>query len=123
MPDLVDYLEIIRPDTVILVNALLTAARRNGWRAFCLIPGEGAPTVVLTEGDGRQRLLLEPLRYAPLLAKLKKLARLDVAQRRRAQRGHFRLLGAAGGPGPMAVSVATRPCRRGEIVRLRFRPS
>jgi hypothetical protein len=119
MPDLTRSLGLVAPDARAIVEALLLAAGGGRLRAFCLVPGEGSPTAVLTESGGRRRLSLEPSRRATLVAKLKKLAGLDVAQRLRPQRGGFRTtFGEA-----LSVSVTTRPCRGGEIIRVRFRRS
>jgi type II secretory ATPase GspE/PulE/Tfp pilus assembly ATPase PilB-like protein len=118
MPELARYLEIIEPDANALVNALLKLAESGLLSAFCVVPSEDRAIVLLTERDGRTRLSLERSRRAALLAKLKKLARLDVAQRRRPQRGLFRTTSDLK---RLVVSVATRPATYGEIVRVRFR--
>jgi hypothetical protein len=85
--------------------------------------------VVLTPGDGdaivvckaaaetlRQRSLPSHL-VAGVLAKMKKLTRLDVAERRHMQCGKVKLLNSHGSSAEF--EVATRPAANGETLTLR----
>ncbi len=83
-----------------------------------LTPGDGDAIVICRGGAGtlRQHRLPAPL-VAGVLAKMKKLASLDVAERRHMQCGKVRLLNFHGSSAEF--EVATRPAADGETLTLR----
>ena len=83
-----------------------------------LTPGGGDAIMACRGAAGtlRQRRLPSPL-VAGVLAKMKKLARLDVAERSRPQCGNVRLLNFHGSS--TEFEVATRPAGDGEALTLR----
>jgi type II secretory ATPase GspE/PulE/Tfp pilus assembly ATPase PilB-like protein len=83
-----------------------------------LTPGVRAAIVECRGASGsiRLRTIPAPL-VAGVVAKMKKLANLDVAERRRKQRGQVRLLDFHGGPA--IFEVMTGPADKSESVTLR----
>jgi general secretion pathway protein E len=119
MGDVRGYLELQREDTRSLVGALFRLAALGRISSAFFAPTEGSTSVRLGAPQGRSRHSLPRLLYPILLGKVKKMAMLEIAERRRPQRGRIRMAEAFGG---VEASVATRPTANGEAVLLRFQP-
>ena len=104
--------------TAAWVKALFEELRDPQVLKVVLRPGVRAATVECRGAAGLlRRRSLHSLYVAPVLAKMKKLARLDVAERSRMQRGRVRLLNFHGSPADFEVT--TRPVGDNETLTLR----
>ena len=119
LPQATDLLEAADAAPIIrLINALLTQAIREGASDIHLEAFE-TRSVVRFRVDGVLRDVVEPQRaiHGALAARIKVMARLDIAEKRLPQDGRISL---RVGDHPVDVRVSTLPTRHGERVVLRL---
>ncbi len=119
LPETTDLLEAVDEAPIIrLINALLTQAIREGASDIHLEAFEQT-SVVRLRVDGVLRDVLEPKRalHGALAARIKVMARLDIAEKRLPQDGRISL---RVGDHPVDVRVSTLPTQHGERVVLRL---
>ena len=119
LPEATDLLEAADEAPIIrLINALLTQAIREGASDIHLEAFEQS-SVVRLRVDGVLRDVLEPKRalHGALAARIKVMAKLDIAEKRLPQDGRISL---RVGDHPIDVRVSTLPPQHGERVVLRL---
>ncbi len=119
LPQATDLLEAADAAPIIrLINALLTQAIRENASDIHLEAFE-TRSVVRFRVDGVLRDVVEPQRaiHGALVARIKVMARLDIAEKRLPQDGRISL---RVGDHPVDVRVSTLPTRHGERVVLRL---
>ncbi len=119
LPEPEDLLESTDDAPVIrLINAMLTAAVRNGASDIHVEPFEQRLSIRYRVDGVMQKLLEPPRAIAPLIiSRLKVMAKLDIAERRLPQDGRISLRVAGR---PVDVRVSTLPSGHGERVVLRL---
>ena len=119
LPEATDLLEAADEAPIIrLINALLTQAIREGASDIHLEAFEDR-SMVRFRVDGILRDVVEPQRaiHGALVARIKVMARLDIAEKRLPQDGRISL---RVGDHPIDVRVSTLPTQHGERVVLRL---